>query len=123
MSLNICAHCTTKFAIGVPHCPQCGNADYYEEGTMAKITRHGGATTVQDITAPVEVEPEAVDEEEAAPFSEYATWLIVDLREALRDRGLPVSGNKDELVDRLEQDDAARSQPDEVEDDEAADEE
>lgn len=46
MSLNVCVHCTTKFAIGVAHCPQCGNADYHEEGSVAKISRHGGASYV-----------------------------------------------------------------------------
>lgn len=54
MSLNVCARCTTRFAIGVEHCPQCGNADYYEEGSVAKISRLGGATYVGD--APVEEE-------------------------------------------------------------------
>lgn len=46
MSLNVCVHCTARFAIGVAHCPQCGNADYHEEGSVAKISRQGGASYV-----------------------------------------------------------------------------
>jgi hypothetical protein len=113
MSLNVCAHCTTRFAIGVPHCPQCGNADYYEEGSMAKITRHGGPSTVQDITAapePAPVAPVVEALEEQPELSEYAGWLRTDLQVECERRGLTKSGNKDELVDRLVEDDIARSQ-------------
>lgn len=113
MSLNVCAHCTTKFSIGAPHCPQCGNADYYEEGSMAKISRHGGVTTVGDITAPV---APAAPSEEPAPIEDqpelsgYASWLRIDLQAECERRGLAKSGNKDELVDRLDENDIARSQ-------------
>jgi hypothetical protein len=114
VSLNVCAHCTTKFAAGLPHCPQCGNADYYEEGSMAKITRHGGPSTVQDIAAgaPVVVEAEVVEAEpvDQPELSEYASWLRTDLQLECERRGLTKSGNKDELVDRLVEDDIARSQ-------------
>lgn len=109
MSLNVCAHCTTRFAIGLPHCPQCGNADYYEEGSMAKITRHGGPTTVQDITASV-AEPEAglaVEIELPVPASPYEGLLRSDLQQLLRDRGLPTVGNKDDLIARLVASDTA----------------
>lgn len=104
MSLNVCAHCTTRFSIGALHCPQCGNADYYEEGTMAKITRHGGATTVHDIGSYVEEIPEdsvEIEIEEPAPASPYEGMLRVDLQALLAERSLPTSGNKDELIARL----------------------
>lgn len=125
MSLSVCAHCTTKFAAGVPHCPQCGNADYYEEGSMAKITRHGGPSTVQDIAADIaQAFPQTVDEAVATigealhvsvpadqpELSEYASWLRTDLQVECERRGLTKSGNKDELVDRLVEDDIAHSQ-------------
>jgi hypothetical protein len=113
MSLNVCAHCTTKFAVGLPHCPQCGNADYYEEGSMAKITRHGGATTVQDIRAEpaAEVVEESVEVVEEQPvLSGYATWLRTDLQDECEARGLAKSGNKDDLIARLDEDDVAKSQ-------------
>ena len=74
MSLNVCAHCTTRFAIGLEHCPQCGNADYHEEGAVAKISRHGGATYVGD--APVEEPALAVEEPtEEEPAEEPADEL------------------------------------------------
>src|SRR5688572_2506622 len=83
MALNVCANCTAKFSIGAAHCPQCGNADYYEEGSMPKIRREGGATypitvevagpevptsTAGGAVAEVElVLPPAADEERESP--------------------------------------------------------
>lgn len=42
-------------------------------------------------------------------MAEYEEQTIPDLQEELRARGLPVSGNKDELVARLEDDDATEA--------------
>ena len=45
--------------------------------------------------------------EEPSPADEgYEAQTVEDLRDALRDRGLPVSGTKAELVERLQDDDA-----------------
>lgn len=45
MALNVCAGCTTKFAVGLKRCPHCGSTDYCEDGQdMPKITVHGGAS-------------------------------------------------------------------------------
>src|SRR5574341_2313729 len=44
VALNVCAGCTTKFAVGLPKCPHCGSTDFVEDGAMAKITVHGGAS-------------------------------------------------------------------------------
>jgi hypothetical protein len=117
VSLNVCGHCSTRFSIGAEHCPQCGNADYYLEGSMAKVTRHGGASyegVSREVEAPVEVELEVADVADEAvdvqePF-EYAAWLITDLRDELGERGLTKSGNKDELVARLVADDEATAE-------------
>jgi uncharacterized protein YnzC (UPF0291/DUF896 family) len=46
--------------------------------------------------------PAAEPEEEAA----YDEWTVEELKDALRSRDLPVSGNKAELVERLAEDDA-----------------
>ena len=115
MALNVCAHCTAKFAIGVPHCPQCGNADYYEEGSMAKISRHGGATHVGTVVAAVvaaaaeaaaaEVEDREAgtepEDEPTEPDGPYGFMLRAQLQKECTDRGLPTSGSKAELVARL----------------------
>lgn len=58
---------------------------------------------VDDIDAEVELwtsedEPEGDD---------YDDFLVADLQDILRDRDLPVSGTKDELIDRLREADAA----------------
>lgn len=42
MALWVCAGCTTAYAVGSPCCPHCRSTDHYEEGTMPKITVHGG---------------------------------------------------------------------------------
>jgi hypothetical protein len=52
------------------------------------------AAEAEEVT---EAELEA-DEEEA----EYSEWTVDELKEALRSRGLMVSGTKDELIERLE---------------------
>lgn len=90
---------------------------------MAKITRHGGPS--HQIAADIaQAFPQTVDEAVAtigealhvsAPadqpeLSEYASWLRTDLQFECERRGLTKSGNKDELVDRLVEDDIARSQ-------------
>ncbi|HEX6968896.1 MAG TPA: SAP domain-containing protein [Micromonosporaceae bacterium] len=123
--LLVCGWCTTKFAVGVEHCPQCGNADYYPEGTMAKITKHGGASQVgvaavvvaESEEPVVETEPEEVPADEevlAEPPSVYETYLLADLRDECRERGLATSGNKAELVQRLIDDDAQAGGPEEA---------
>ena len=116
MSRLVCAHCTTRFSVGVPHCPLCGNADYYPEGSdMAKITRHGGPSD-----ASVEAEPSDVevldDLLEVEPVVEYETWLRTDLQDECGRRGLPTSGNKADLVARLEANDkeSAVTEPEET---------
>lgn len=65
MALNECQSCTTKFAVGLPRCPQCRSTEFVEDGSqMAKITRNGGAS---DATLPDEAEadsaPQPVTEE------------------------------------------------------------
>jgi hypothetical protein len=41
-----------------------------------------------------------------APASKYDEYSVEELKEELRERDLPVSGTKDELIARLEEDDA-----------------
>jgi hypothetical protein len=127
MALNVCARCTTKFSIGALHCPQCGNADYYEEGSMPKIRREGGATypitvevagpelptstaggAVGEVVlelpdGPVDI-TEYVAEDEGpndAPDGPYAGMLRADLQSLCGDRGLATYGSKAELIARL----------------------
>lgn len=48
----------------------------------------------------------------------YGDLTNDELKDKLRERGLPVSGNKDELVERLEADDANGDEEDSEEDEE-----
>jgi len=126
VTLNVCAHCTSKFSVGALHCPQCGNADYYEEGTMPKITRHGGPSYAGEPGGEVHVfdisETEVtVTVEESAepdPTDPYEGLLREDLKKLLDERGLPTSGNKPELVARL----LAADEEAEVEEDQESEE-
>lgn len=59
---------------------------------------------------PGEDEPESEDDGDDAEDSDYSEWSIEELKDALRTRGLPVSGNKDELVARLEEDDESEDE-------------
>lgn len=44
MALNVCADCTTRFAVGLKECPHCQSTNFQEDGDMPKITAHGGAS-------------------------------------------------------------------------------
>lgn len=49
--LWICQRCTTAYSVGAPACPQCGSADYAEEGLELGVT-------------PEEVEPDEEEEQD-----------------------------------------------------------
>jgi hypothetical protein len=80
MALRLCRECTTRFAVGLPACPQCGSTDHEEDGAMPKITRHGGPTIAgaavvggswsNEGDPDVWPEPEQADEAPAAEGSE-----------------------------------------------------
>jgi hypothetical protein len=38
----VCAECLTLYSVGAPRCPHCGTTEWYEEGTVPKISRDGG---------------------------------------------------------------------------------
>lgn len=69
MALWFCAGCSTAYAVGLPACPHCQSADHHEEGTMPKITLHGGPSNA------AEAELQAADdtpEEEPSPGNSSA---------------------------------------------------
>lgn len=61
MALWICLDCSAAYAVGQSRCPNCRSEDYIEEGTMPKITVHGGPTN--------DAEPAIPDDDTAAPAS------------------------------------------------------
>lgn len=54
MTLHVCTACTSKFPPDLATCPHCGCAESHEEGTVPKITRHGGPSYAADIPAATE---------------------------------------------------------------------
>ena len=92
---------------------------------MPKITRHGGPTVAgatvvaggwsNEGDPDVWPGPERVDEEsspsseaaEPGPAPDYEAQTVEELKEQLAERGLPRSGKRDDLVQRLRDDDAA----------------
>lgn len=131
MSTWECRGCTAAYAPGAPRCPHCGATDPIKEDEqrareqeMAKITVHGGPSDENaEPGQPGYVEPAATEETteelatgdateestEAPEPVDYHDFNVTDLRAELAERGLPVSGTKDELVARLEEDDKARA--------------
>jgi hypothetical protein len=123
MALWRCRRCGTRFAVGLPYCPQCTSTDHEEDGAMAKTTVHGGPSNAAGVgespaPAPAATEPETEQTADGAPqptaeaeagtlVEEYAASTVEELREVLRLRKLPTSGTKAELVARLEADDDA----------------
>lgn len=66
MTLWVCMSCTTKYAVGLYRCPRCTGTEFYEDGTMPKISKFGGATNGTEnpavIEPPTVIEPpEVVD--------------------------------------------------------------
>jgi hypothetical protein len=127
MAAWLCTVCSTVFSVGAPCCPHCGSTKHVEQGAedMPKITRHGGPTVAgatvvaggwsNEGDPDVWPGPERVDEEsspsseaaEPGPAPDYEAQTVEELKEQLAERGLPKSGKRDELVQRLRDDDAA----------------
>lgn len=97
-----CRGCTAAYSVGAPRCPQCGTNDpIKEDEQMAKITVHGGASDAsleETTTAPAEQHPDGG----------YDTWTVEQLKAELGERDLSKTGNKDELIARLEDHDSAK---------------
>lgn len=55
MTLQVCDCCGTKCAADLTCCPHCSGTDLHEEGTVPKITVHGGPTDAADIPTATEV--------------------------------------------------------------------
>ena len=106
-----CRRCTTRFAVGLPYCPQCTSTDIEKEDGVPKTTVHGGPSNAGEAAeSPREAVSPATALSAAEPESEaeakgYAASTVEELREVLRLRKLPISGTKAELVARLEADD------------------
>jgi hypothetical protein len=101
-----CRRCGTRFAVGLPYCPQCTSTDHEEDGAMPKNTVHGGSSNADAPDAPevpAEVAPAVVPA--PVPVAEGEAGLdelsVGELRRRLGARDLPTSGNKDTLRDRL----------------------
>jgi hypothetical protein len=92
-----CRRCSTRFAVGLPFCPQCTSTDIEKEDGVPKITTHGGPSN-QDEPVPAEPAPPAAAE---APADGLDALTVVELRERLRDLDQPTTGNKLELLERL----------------------
>jgi hypothetical protein len=145
VTLFVCNRCTTKYAQGLPYCPNCTSTSYREDGDVATITKANGATytdrEVEDgssaapelaLSAPgpaQDLSPADEAGQDTAPGpdtdSGYAALTVVELRQLLRDRNteraeddqLPLSGSKAELVERLQDDDEATAGADNPADD------
>lgn len=63
MASWVCGNDQVRYSVGAPCCPQCGANEPYEEGdeTMAKISRHGGPSNVDDPNLPPVYDSEGND--------------------------------------------------------------
>ncbi|MFJ8784965.1 SAP domain-containing protein [Streptomyces sp. NPDC102476] len=130
MAAWVCVECTTTFSVGAPRCPHCGSTTYTEQGVedMPKITVHGGPSVAgasvvggswsDEGDADVWPEPAEEQGEETpaeTPAHAYEDWTVEQLKEELAARNLAKSGKRDDLVQRLRDDDAARAAAPETE--------
>ena len=78
----------------------------YSQGYVEDVD---GVLVAIEVLEPEEPEPEPPDEEEEGEEEEvapYDGWTKAELADELEKRGLPKSGTRDELVERLVEDDA-----------------
>ena len=77
MALLECLRCTTRFAVGLLHCPHCLSEEF-QEADLPKITVGGGASHPEDLAAlsglpvppaPVAAGPEVVPVPDAEPVA------------------------------------------------------
>jgi hypothetical protein len=97
-----------------PATPESANAQegnpesLSDPSTPESVNAQGSAEVEPADRSPVQSEAEAADQ--AAPEAQaeveedavYEEWTVEELRDALSARGLPVSGNKAELIERLQ---------------------
>ncbi len=76
-----------------------GNIDIYIRGMHDAGVVHTGP-----LAADLNAVPEETVEVEVPDEDNPENWTKAEIQDELRDRGLPTSGNKDELIARLEED-------------------
>jgi hypothetical protein len=102
MAAWICGNeaCGTRYSVGAPCCPQCRADEPYEEGdpTMAKISRHGGPSNIEDPTMPPVINEETgerVDRQDAkATDEQHVSWT---------------EGGRENLIEGVDEDAQARA--------------
>jgi hypothetical protein len=101
----VCARCRAPMA----------DVETSEEESMAKITVHGGPSNADDpdpVADPEQPEQPAGEDAEsggeqvADQTVDYETWTVSQLQVELAERGLPTTGKKAELQQRLADADA-----------------
>jgi len=114
----VCAGCGFDMPTVTPWPPVTDS----EDEQMPKITVHGGpsiagASVVDEPDVGLAPEPEeggevveSSVEQDSAVGPDYEAWTVEELKEQLAERGLPKSGKRDELVQRLRDDDAAEAE-------------
>lgn len=76
---------------------------------MAKVTVHGGASNAAADEAEAGEGVSAGAEASPSPEPGYEDWPVEQLKEQLGERGLSKTGKRDDLVQRLREDDAAHA--------------
>ncbi len=102
MAAWICGNeaCGTRYSVGAPCCPQCRADEPYEEGdpTMAKISRHGGPSNIEDPALPPVINTETgerVDRQDAkATDEQHVSWT---------------EGGRENLIEGVDEDAQARA--------------
>ena len=107
-----CAGCGLDMPTVTPWPPVTAS----EDEDMPKITLHGGASNAaaepepETVAPEDESSPEPAAEPETPSAPDYDDWTVEALKEQLADRNLPKSGKRDELVQRLRDDDASTAE-------------
>ena len=81
---------------------------------LAALDRRGEIQQIRDVLGDDSIDKfladVPTDEVEEVAEGDYSTWTVDELKAELSTRELPVSGNKSELITRLEESDEAEAE-------------
>ena len=90
----ICEKCNEEIEDNFDVCWNCPQGDEYEEETVGPIVEETSEDSVDEAE-------ENTEEDNESEEVNYDDMKVPDLKAALKEKGLPVSGKKSELIERL----------------------
>jgi hypothetical protein len=91
--VQVCARCTTRFALGLASCPHCRSTDWYDEGDVREVGVVAPKLTGEGFSGPTQAKPAPAPDPAPAPEPVEVPVAAVStstIREWARENGHPV---------------------------------